>query len=36
MVGIVVYGAYVTRYRLSRKTISEALGWLKPAAWPTG
>lgn len=34
MVGIKSYGAYVPRYRLSRKTISKAMGWFNPAALP--
>jgi hydroxymethylglutaryl-CoA synthase len=34
MVGIVAYGAYIPRYRLSRKTIFQAIGWLGPAALP--
>lgn len=34
MAGIVAYGAYVPRYRLNRKTISQAIGWLSPAAMP--
>jgi 3-hydroxy-3-methylglutaryl CoA synthase len=32
MAGIVAYGAYVPRFRLNRKTISQAIGWLSPAA----
>ncbi len=35
MVGIVSYGAYVPRYRISRKTIGAAMGWLNPGA-PAG
>ena len=31
MVGIRSYGAYVPRYRLNRKTIFEAMGWLNSA-----
>lgn len=34
MVGIVSYGVYIPRYRLSRKTISGALDWLGPGALP--
>lgn len=32
MPGIVSYGAYIPRYRLDRKTIYKAVGWLNPAA----
>lgn len=31
MVGITSYGAYIPRYRLSRKTIFTAMGWFNPA-----
>ena len=31
MVGICSYGGYVPRYRLNRKVIFEAMGWLNPA-----
>jgi len=31
MVGITSYGAYIPLYRISRKTISLAMGWLNPA-----
>ncbi len=31
MVGILSYGAYVPRYRLSRKAIFDAVGWFAPA-----
>ncbi|MFC2003538.1 hydroxymethylglutaryl-CoA synthase family protein [Chloroflexota bacterium] len=34
MAGIVSYGAYIPRYRITRKTISSAMGWLNPAALP--
>lgn len=34
MTGIVSYGAYVPRYRLSRKTISAAMGWLSATSMP--
>ena len=34
MVGIISYGAYVPRYRISRKTISSAMGWLNPVTLP--
>jgi len=34
MVGIVSYSAYVPQYRISRKTISSAMGWLNLAALP--
>lgn len=33
-IGISAYGVYIPRYRLSRKTISEAMGWLSPGALP--
>lgn len=33
-IGIVSYGVYIPRYRISRKTISEAMGWLSPGALP--
>jgi hydroxymethylglutaryl-CoA synthase len=34
MAGIVAYGVHIPRYRLSRKTISQAIGWLNPAGLP--
>lgn len=34
MVGIVRAGAYVPRYRMNRKTISAAMGWLNPVGVP--
>lgn len=34
MVGITSYGAYIPWYRISRKTISSAMGWFNPAALP--
>ncbi len=34
MVGIVSYGAYVPRYRLTRKTITAAMGWFGGASVP--
>ena len=34
MVGIVAYGVYIPRYRLKRKTISEAMGWFSPVSLP--
>ena len=34
MVGIVAYGVYVPRYRISRKTISEATGLAKAGSLP--
>jgi len=33
-IGISAYGVYVPRYRLSRKAISQAMGWLSPGALP--
>jgi hydroxymethylglutaryl-CoA synthase len=36
MPGIVSYGAYVPRYRIDRKTIYKAAGWLNPAALTPG
>lgn len=32
MTGIVSYGGYVPRYRLNRKVIFKAMGWLNPAS----
>ncbi len=34
MVGIVSCGAYIPRYRLSRKTIAAAMGWFNPQVLP--
>lgn len=34
MVGIVSYGAYVPRYRITRKTISAAMGWFNATGVP--
>lgn len=34
MVGIIAYAAYVPRYRITRKTISSAMGWLNPTVLP--
>ena len=34
MTGIVSYGVYVPRYRISRKTISLGMAWLNPGALP--
>ncbi len=34
MVGIVSYGAYVPRYRLTRKTVSAAMGWFSASGIP--
>lgn len=31
MVGIVSWGAYIPRYRLPRRTIFQAMGWINPA-----
>ena len=33
-IGISAYGVYIPRYRISRKTISAAMGWLSPVALP--
>jgi len=33
-IGITSYGIYIPRYRISRKTISGAMGWLNPGALP--
>jgi len=33
-IGISAYGVYIPRYRLSRKAISAAMGWLSPGALP--
>lgn len=32
MIGIISYSAYIPRYRMNRKTISSAMGWLNPLA----
>ncbi|MBW2031352.1 MAG: OB-fold domain-containing protein [Deltaproteobacteria bacterium] len=32
MTGIVSYGAYIPRYRIDRKVIFKAMGWLNPAS----
>ncbi len=34
MTGIISYSAYVPQYRISRKTILSAVGWLNPKALP--
>ncbi|MBI4303225.1 MAG: OB-fold domain-containing protein [Chloroflexi bacterium] len=36
MVGIVSYGAYVPRFRIDRKVIFSAMGWLNPATFLPG
>ncbi|MHC1567958.1 MAG: hydroxymethylglutaryl-CoA synthase [Candidatus Syntropharchaeia archaeon] len=36
MVGIVSYGAYIPRYRLNRKTIFSAMGWLGASGFAKG
>ncbi len=36
MVGIKSYGAYIPRYRLDRKVIYSAMGWLNPATYMSG
>jgi 3-hydroxy-3-methylglutaryl CoA synthase len=36
MAGIVSYGAYIPRYRISRKVIYRAMGWLNPATYMPG
>ena len=36
MSGIVSYGAYVPRYRIDRKLIYKAMGWLNPATFMPG
>ena len=36
MPGIISYGAYIPRYRMDRKTIYKAVGWLNPAALAPG
>lgn len=33
-IGITSYGVYLPRYRMNRKTISGAMGWLNPGALP--
>jgi hydroxymethylglutaryl-CoA synthase len=36
MSGIVSYGAYIPRYRIDRKRIYKAMGWLNPATFMPG
>ena len=36
MVGIVSYGAYIPKYRIDRKIIYKAMGWLNPATYMPG
>ena len=36
MVGITSYGAYVPRYRIDRKVIYSAMGWLDPGTYMAG
>ena len=36
MVGIVSYGGYIPRYRIDRKIIYKAMGWLNPATYMPG
>jgi hydroxymethylglutaryl-CoA synthase len=36
MVGIRSYGAYIPRYRIDRKIIYSAMGWLNPATYMAG
>jgi len=36
MAGIVSYGAYIPRYRIDRKVIYRAMGWLNPASYIPG
>jgi len=36
MVGIVSYGAYIPRYRIDRKVIYKAIGWMNPATYMPG
>ncbi len=36
MAGIVSYGAYIPMYRLDRKIIYKAMGWLNPATYQSG
>ncbi len=36
MTGIVSYGAYIPRYRIDRKIIYKAMGWLNPATYMPG
>ncbi len=36
MAGIVSYGGYVPRYRIDRKLIYKAMGWLNPATYMPG
>ena len=36
MAGIISYGAHIPKYRIDRKTIYKAVGWLNPAALMPG
>ena len=36
MSGIVSYGAYIPKYRIDRKLIYKAMGWLNPATFMPG
>ena len=36
MAGIISYGAYIPRYRIDRKRIYKAMGWLNPATFMPG
>ncbi len=36
MVGIVSYGAYIPKYRIDRKIVYKAMGWLNPATFMRG
>lgn len=36
MAGIVSYGAYIPKYRIDRKIIYKAMGWLNPATYMPG
>ncbi len=36
MVGIVSYGAYIPKYRIDRKLVYKAMGWLNPATFMRG
>ncbi|MGD0231521.1 MAG: OB-fold domain-containing protein [Syntrophorhabdales bacterium] len=33
-IGITAYGVYIPRYRMDRKVVSQAMGWLNPAVMP--
>ena len=36
MAGVVSYGAYIPKYRIDRKLVYKAMGWLNPATYMPG